>query len=75
MNRCVAQPSTAIEKFELNHEGCADDGRPLFCRQFQARSDGAAGGQQVVDQQYTVAWLDCVAVDFQSVGAVFQIVV
>ena len=59
------EPLAAVEEGEFDHEGGADDFRLLLLREFQTGFHRAAGGQQVVDEQHTIAGGDGVGVDFE----------
>src|SRR5688572_16722614 len=65
----------AAKANQFDQERAADDLRPALLDQPAAGVDGAAGGQQIIDQQHASAGGDAVLVDFQAVAAVLQLVV
>lgn len=70
-----AQDVAAFEACQFDGERAADDVGARSLGQFAARADGAAGGQQVVDDERVLAGAEAVSVDLECVGAVFQLIV
>jgi hypothetical protein len=64
----------AAEEVEFDSEGQAGDYAAELLDQLEGCFHGAAGGEQVVDEQDALAGLDGVEVDFEGVGAVFEVV-
>ena len=74
MNPILADFLPAPKVIEFDNKCTSDNfGSELF-DQFTTRFCCSSGGQQVVDQQHTVAWLQCVNVGFESCGSVFEVV-
>src|SRR5229473_3669949 len=62
----------AVEEGKLDGEGGAFDGAAELLDELGGGSGGAAGGEQVVTNDYALAGFDGVFVDFKGVCAVFQ---
>src|ERR1700710_625777 len=66
---------SAFEEVELDGEAQADNLSAELADELHGGLHGAAGGEQVVDDENALAGLDGVEVDLEGVGAVFQVVV
>jgi len=64
----------AFEEVEFDGEGEAGDFSAELLDELDGGLHGAAGGEQVVDEDDALAALDGVEVNFEDVGAVFEIV-
>jgi hypothetical protein len=64
----------AFEEVELDGEGEAGDLAAELLDELDGGFHGAAGGEQVVDEDDALAGLDGVEVNLERVGAVFEIV-
>jgi hypothetical protein len=64
----------AFQKLQFDHEGQSADGSAEFLDQFNHGFGRAAGGEQVVGDDYVMALADRVPVNFERVLAVFQVV-
>jgi hypothetical protein len=64
----------AFEEVELDGEGEAGDLSAELLDELDGGLHGAAGGEQVVDQDDALAGLDGVEVDLQRIRAVLQVV-
>src|SRR3954453_1238486 len=69
------EPGAALEEGQLDDEGAGDDLGAGPLDQVAAGTHGAAGGQDVVDQEDTAAGAERVGVDLEAVVAVFELVV
>ena len=65
----------AFEEVEFDGYGEADDFAAELLDELDGRVHGAAGGEQVVDDDDALAVLDGVEMDFERVGAVLEVVV
>src|SRR5690606_28389417 len=65
----------AVESGEFHHERTADDVDAGFDGQLDAGLHGAAGRQEIVDEQDAIAVAVGVGVNLQRVAAVFEFVV
>ena len=70
----LGEAFAAAEEVEFDGEGEAGDFAAELFDELDGGFHGAAGGEQVVDEQDALAGLDGVEVDFERVGAVFEIV-
>jgi len=64
----------AFEEIELHGEGQAGNFSAQLIDEFHGCFHGSAGGQEVVDEDHALAWLDCVRVNLECVRTVFEIV-
>lgn len=64
----------AVEGRELDEDGDAGDGGAGAGDEFAAGLEGAAGGEEVVDDEDALVLADGVGVNFEAVGAVFEFV-
>ena len=64
----------AFEEVEFYGEGEAGDFSTELIYELYGGFHGAAGGEEVVDEDYALAGLDGVHVDLEGVGSVFKIV-
>ena len=65
----------ALKEVELNGEAEAGDNASELTHELDGGLHGSAGGEKVIDDDDPLAGLDCVEVDFERVGAVFEVVV
>ena len=70
----VREARASVEEVELDGESQADDFSAQLFDELDGGLHGAAGGEEVVDEDDALAGLDGVEMDFEGVGAVFQIV-
>src|SRR5262249_35262281 len=74
--RLIARkPLRAPQANQLDQEHAPGNLGPTSLDQPAAGFDGAAGGQQIVDQEHVLARCDAVAVHLEAVGAVLELVV
>ena len=73
-NVVIGEAGAALEEVELDGEGEADDFSAQLLDELDGGFHGAAGGEQVVDEDDALAGLDGVEMDFEGVGAVFEII-
>src|SRR5205823_7337539 len=64
-----------VKEVELHHKSQAGDVCAKRFRQLCRGFRSAAGGQQVVHNQHALSFFNCVAMDFESIGAVLKRVV
>src|SRR5438132_6779566 len=60
---------------QVDNEGAADHRSARHADQSKRRFGRAASGNQVVDEQYALGALNRIAVHFQSVGAILELIV
>src|SRR5471032_1062171 len=70
----IVQTLLTAEIWQINNKCGVGNFTPQTADQFGSRFDGPAGSQQVIDNKDFFTWLDSVGVNFQAVGAVFQLV-
>src|SRR5262245_20463698 len=73
VNRVGLQLIAPAQKDQLDHEGDPDDRAAQLLDQAQRGGHGAAGGQEVVDREHPLAWLDRVLVHGQRVAPVLEL--
>src|ERR1019366_3464583 len=71
----LLQPRTSADVRQVDDEAAFDDLAAHFFNQLAGGFCRAAGGDQVIHQQYFFAHCDSVGVDLDAVGAVFEFVV
>src|ERR1019366_8428938 len=64
----------ALEEVEFDREAEAGDLAAKLTHQLHRRLHGAAGGEQIVDDDHALSRLDRVEMDFEGVGSVLQVV-
>ena len=69
------QPTPAAEEGKLNESSDGRNLRPDLAQQLYAGCHRAAGGQQVIHQHHALSRLDRIGLDFDAIGAVFEVVV
>src|SRR5699024_3695952 len=67
-----AKTVAAVEGEELGEDGDAGDLAAEALDEADGGFDGAAGGEEVVDDEDTLAWMDGIPVNLEGVGAVFE---
>src|SRR3954449_11520128 len=72
MNRNTIESCAAIEERQFDYESRGDDGRSALARQRCRAGSGAAGGEQVVDEQDAVVGGEGVVVNLENAAAVFE---
>jgi len=70
----AGQFRAAVEEGQLDHEPQSDDLACHILHQFHGSGRGAAGGQQIVDDEHALTRRDVIAVDLQAICSVFEIV-
>src|SRR3989449_6945916 len=68
------QAAAAAQVGELDHEGAGEHLAAAALDQLDGRRGGAAGGEEVVHDQHSVAGADRVVVDLERVAAVLELV-
>src|SRR5882762_8880701 len=68
----AVQSLAAVEKSEFDGEGGAFDSTAELLNELGGSRGCTTGGEQIVANNYALAGLDGVFVDFERVGAVFQ---
>ena len=74
-NVVLPELGSAFEEVEFDGEADAGDFAAELANELDGGLHGAAGGEEIVDDNDALAGLDGVEVDFEGVGAVFQVVV
>ena len=64
----------AFEAGEFDEDGDADEFAAEVFDEFDAGFHGSAGGEDVVDEEDALAFDDGVGMDFEGVGAIFEVV-
>src|SRR3954447_615408 len=72
MHGNVSESRAAVEKRQFDYESRRDDGRSAFARERCRARGGAAGGEQVVDEQDAVVGGERVVVNLENAAAVFE---
>jgi hypothetical protein len=72
VTRRLPSRSRPVEELELDEEGQSDDVTLQPLDELDRALDGAAGRQQVVDDEDLLAGLDRIAVDLEGVRAVLE---
>ena len=72
LNAVIAEFFTAIEEAELDEEGNGDEVGLESVKELNRGGSGAAGGEEVVDEQDLFPGMDGVFMDFHDIFAVFQ---
>src|ERR1700761_257293 len=70
----IRKPGTAFEEVELDRKCDARNLAAQLFDELHGRLHGSTGCQQIVHQQYALARLDGIEMNFQRVAAVFQVV-
>lgn len=70
----MLDPFAALESFEFDQEGGFDDLGPEFLQEQRGCFSGAAGGEEIVNQQHAAARLDGIDMDSDGVASIFQVV-
>src|SRR5579883_2306587 len=71
---CLTQTGASAEKAEFDYESASDHVAVERVDQADRGLGGAAGRQQVVDNQHAAVSGDRVLMDFQRIDAVFQLI-
>ena len=69
------QPFATAQIGQVDYESAADDRSASDADQPERRFGRAAGGNQIVDEKHTLAALNRVTMDLQSVRAILELVV
>src|SRR3954463_15788431 len=72
MHGNVSESRAAVEKRQFDYESRRDDGRSAFARERCRAGSGAAGGEQVVDEEDAVVGGERVVVNLENAAAVFE---
>src|SRR5262249_57841789 len=68
----LPRPSAPPEQRELDQEGCPDEHSAQPLDELERGRHGAAGGQQIVDREHTLAGSNRVLVNREDVGSILE---
>jgi fructose-bisphosphate aldolase, class II len=66
------QPLPAAKEGQLDQRGGSRDDRVDLAQQVDPRGHCSACGEQIIHDDHALTWFDCIGLDLDSVGAVFQ---